>query len=301
VVPTPELAPYQDEPKQLASGTPGKCAYLRLDFQRRGSRTELAAMDRRAPLLVQRALYWDEEMPNLPCVTIISNAGGILQGDRYVIEIEVGEDAQAHVTTQAATKIHEMDANYASQTQDIVLHEVAYLEYMPDPIIPHKHSRFLTRTRLVIAPSSTLLYAEILTSGRKHYRDGERYAYDLFSSQLRAERPDGAELFAEKFVIEPSCGSVRQAGMMGQFDVFGNVVLLTPRANADRILEQVPAMLNREAHWAAGASRLPNNAGLIYKVLGRETRLVREKVREFWSVVRRIVVGCSLPGEFPWR
>jgi len=32
-------------------------------------------------------------MPGMPCVSIISNAGGILQGDPYRIEIEVGPHA----------------------------------------------------------------------------------------------------------------------------------------------------------------------------------------------------------------
>jgi urease accessory protein len=148
-------------------------------------------------------------MPNLPCVTIISNAVGILQGDRYRIEIEVGPQSQADVATQAATKIHEMDANHATQIQDIVLDDGAYLEYMPDPMIPHKHSRFLMQTRLVIAPSAALRYGEILLPGRKHHGDGELFGYDLFSSLLRAERPSGSELMTERFVIEPQRMDVR--------------------------------------------------------------------------------------------
>lgn len=296
-----ELAPYLDEPKQLPSGTPGKSAYLRLEFQRRGERSELTFADRRAPLLVQRALYWDEAMPQMPCVMIISNAGGILQGDRYRIEVEVCQHAQAHVTTQAATKIHEMDANYATQTQDIVLHDGAYLEYMPDPMIPHKHARFLTQTRLVVAPSATLLYAEILLPGRKYHGQGELFGYDLFSSLVRAERPDGSELMAEKFVLQPHRMNVRQAGMMGRFDVFGNAVLLTPRANAERIWEKVAAVVSKEDQWATGVSRLPNGAGLMFKVLGMESRMVRDKIRAFWALVRSEVVFSLLPAEFAWR
>src|SRR5271154_84603 len=111
----PELTPYQDEPQQLPSGAPGKNGFLRLRFERRDQKTALIGLERRAPLLVQRALYFDEELPNLPCVTIISTSGGILQGDRNTIEIELAPNSQAHVNTQSATKIQEMDANYASQ------------------------------------------------------------------------------------------------------------------------------------------------------------------------------------------
>jgi urease accessory protein len=297
----PELAPYQDEPPQLPTGSPGKVAHLRLGFERRGSRTILADLFRRAPLIVHRAIYWDEEMPEMPCVFIVSNSGGILQGDRNTISIEVGPEAQAHVTTQSATKIHEMDANFAAQFQEIVLHDNAYLEYLPDPMIPHRRTRFLTDTRIAIAPTGTLLYSEILMAGRKYYSTGELYEYELFSSKVRAERPNRAELFTEKFVVRPRQQAVRSVGVMGEFDVFGNVILLTPKQHADRIFEQVPAVVSLPEKWAAGASRLPNDAGLIYKVVGMETAPVRAKIREFWSIVRAQVVGARVPREFAWR
>jgi urease accessory protein len=40
---------------------------------------------------------------------------------------------------------------------------------------------------------------------------------------------------------------------------------------------------------------LPNDAGIIFKVLGRETSQVKAKVREFWGVVRQEIIGASLP------
>lgn len=297
----PELAPYLDEPKQLPTGSFGKVAELRLGFQRRGERTILADLYRRAPLIVHKAIYWDEQMPAMPCVFIISNAGAILQGDRNTVAIKVEEGAQAHITTQSATKIHEMDANYAAQDQTIVLQKDAYLEYLPDPMIPHKHTRFLSRTDVVMDPSATLLYSEILMAGRKYHGEGEVFLYDLFSSLIRAQRPDGSPLFTEKFVVRPHEQSVQQVGVMGNYDVFGNVVLLTPKNNADRIFEQVPAVFNEEEGWAAGASRLPNDAGLIYKVVATETATAKAKVRDFWAVVRPEIVGAAIPRQFAWR
>lgn len=297
----PELAPYLDEPKQLPTGSFGKVAELRLGFQRRGERTILADLYRRAPLIVHKAIYWDEELPTMPCVFIISNAGAILQGDRNTISIKVDEGAQAHITTQSATKIHEMDANYASQDQEIVLEKDAYLEFLPDPVIPHKHTRFLSRTNIAIDPSATLLYSEILMAGRKYHGDGEVFQYDLFSSLIRAQRPDQSPLFTEKFIVRPHERPVQQVGVMGRFDVFANVILLTPKHHADRIFEQVPAVFNEDEGWAAGASRLPHDAGLIYKVVACETAIAKAKIRDFWAVVRPEVVGADIPRQFAWR
>jgi urease accessory protein len=297
----PELAPYQDEPKQLPSGAVGKSALLRLRFERRGDRSILASVERRAPLLVQRALYCDEGMPGLPWAFIITSSGGVLQGDRYAYELEVYAGAYAHITTQAATKIHEMDANYAAQTQQIILRDGAYLEYLPDPVIPFAHSRFHSRTDIRLAPSATLLYAEILMGGRQFYGSGELFRFDVYSSTVRAERADGAELFVEKLLIEPGRDDVSLAGVMGPFHVFGNVVLLTPKAHADRIFDQVGPLQRCDESWIGGISRLPNDAGLIYKVLGRETDTVKGKVRDFWAIVRPEVTGWPVPARFPWR
>src|SRR5215207_3854904 len=173
----PELAPYQDEPKQMPSGVVGKNAFLRLGFQRRGERSALIELDRRVPLTAQKALYWDEAMPNMPCVFIITTSGCVLQGDRYQLQIDVADDTVAHVTTQSATKVHSMDANFAAMSQEIVLGENAYLEYMPDAVIPHAHARYFTNTRITLPPSATLLYSETIMPGRKYHKDGELFEY----------------------------------------------------------------------------------------------------------------------------
>jgi urease accessory protein len=297
----PELAPYHDEPAQLPSAAPGKVGLLRLAFEHRGDRTVLADLRRQAPLLVQQALYWDAAMPELACVYLISTSGGILQGDRYRIEVSLDVGARAHLTTQAATKIQAMDANYASQLQQLTLAEDAYLEYLPEPIIPYRHSRFFTHTTVTLPRSATLLYAEILLPGRKHHRDGELFQYDLFSSALRARRPDGPELFVEKFVVDPVWTPADRRGVLGGFHVLGNVILLTSPDRARRVFDQTPPTWNGDPPLAAGAARLPNDAGLIYKVLGPETEPVRARVREFCALARKEIVGRGVSPIAWWR
>jgi len=288
----PELALYRDEPAQLPSGSPGKNGLLSLRFERDGDRSVLARIDRRAPLHAQQALYWDEHLPGLPCVYMITTSGCVLQGDRLDITITVGPGAMAHVTTQSAMKIHQMDANFAAQSQRLTLAGDAYLELLPGPAIPHRHSRFITQTQAAVASSATLLSAEILLPGRKYHGDGELFEYDLYSSAMTVTRPDGTRLFAEKLVAQPWRQPVRQAGVMGKFDVIANVILVTPRHHADRIFEQAGA--GADAEWMAGASRLPGDAGLSYKVIGTSTPAVQSKVREFWSLVRQEVLGAPL-------
>lgn len=88
---------------------------------------------------------------------------------------------------------------------------------------------------------------------------------------------------------------------MDSFDVFGNVILFTPKDRADRIYERVRADVDLARGVAFGSCRLPNEAGVIFKVLGRETTQVKAKVREFWGVARQEVMGASIPSPFLWR
>ena len=299
---SPELRPYQDEPAQMPRGTVGKDGYLRLEFVDRGDRSVMAFMDRRVPFLVQRALYWDEAMPQMPCIFIITTTGCVLQGDRIALEIEVGKNAQAHVTTQSATKVHMMNANYASQLQDIVVEEGGYLEYMPDPLIPHRTSRFLSKTRLSVAETGSLLYAEVVLPGRKYHHEDEMFGFDLYSSTIEATRREsGEKLFVEKFIIDPRETDLSRTGIMNGYEVFGNVILMTTKEKTMQVREAVEAGVDREARLAYGASLLPGECGLIFKVLGMTSESVRGKIREFWQIARKAVAGRDLPQAFLWQ
>jgi urease accessory protein len=296
-----ELASFQDEPLQMASCAVGKDGFLHLGFERRDDRTILADLDRRTPFTAQRALYPEPDLPDLAWLFTITTTGCVLQGDRLALEVTLAPGARAHVTTQSATKIHSMDANYAVQTQSFTLADDAYLEFLPEPLIPHRQSRFLSDTRISIAPTATFLYGEIVQPGRKHHHPDESFGATLLSLGVAAGRPDGRTLFTEKLVIEPARRPVRQTGVMGPFDVFANVILLTPKDAADRVHARIPAELDLVEGVAAGACHLPNDAGLIFKAVGRETEQVKAKVREFWSVAREEITGTALPPPFFWR
>ena len=296
-----ELAAFQDEPPQMASGAVGKTGFLRLGFERSGDRTILADLERRTPYMAQRALYPDPAMPDLAWLFVITTSGCVLQGDRMALDVALAPGARAHVTTQSATKVHSMDATCAVQTQSIALADGAYLEFLPEPLIPHRRARFLSDTRISIAPTATLLYADIVQPGRKHHHPDESFGATLLSLAVGAERPDGQTLFNEKLVIDPARRPVRQTGVMGTFDVLGNVILLAPKEAADRVHARVDADVDLANGVASGACHLPNDAGLIFKAVGRETAQVKARVREFWGIAREEITGTALPPPFFWR
>ena len=88
---------------------------------------------------------------------------------------------------------------------------------------------------------------------------------------------------------------------MGEFDVFANVIVMTPPDKAEEIYKETEAFIDKQNMLAAGITHLPNGCGLLYKVLGMEPGPVKKLVRRFCSRVRQTVKGVPAMEEFPWR
>ena len=289
-----ELQPYQDEPLQQASGTSGKKGYIRLWFGLKDRRSILRRFAHQMPLQVQRALYWDEGLPQMPYVFILSPTGGVVQGDRLEIEINMEANAMAHVTTQSATRVYEMDANYATQDQRIYGAPGSYLEYVPDVIIPNRQSRFLSTLELTLAETAAVFYPEIVMPGRM-YKDGEIFQYDMLSSSVRVRRPCGTEVFTERTVIEPRKMRVNSVGRMSAYVVFANIYLLGSASVLRPLYEEIPGQMEFGAEWAEAASWLPDDAGIVYKVVGMNSVVVLDRMRWIWTEFRQAFLHVGLP------
>lgn len=297
-----EMQPYLREPDAMYVGAPGKHGYLKLRFALdRDGKSVLKEIDRRVPLIAQQALYFDKEMPGMPCLYILSSGGPNVDGDRYQQDIIVEKDAMGWISTGAATKLAQMKYNYSGMIQNITVEEGGYLEFIPEPIFPCRNTRFISDTRMCVHPTATAFYSEIYMPGRKYYGDGEMFDYDILSVCTHGERPDGTQLFREKFVIDPHKLDPRRLGIMADFEIFANVIVMTPKEIADKIYAETNVGIDRKEMTATGITTLPNEAGLLFKVLGNDTGRVKNTVRAFCSKVRMAVKGKPLPEEFPWR
>ena len=298
----PELAGFTEEPQGMYVGCPGKHGYLKLVFELdKNGKSIMSDKDRRAPLIVQSEMYYDEGMPGIPQVYIQSSGGPNVDGDRFWQEFLLKKGAMAHITTGAATKIAVMKSNYSGMRQLLTLEAGSSLEYIPEPIIPSRDARYVSDTSIEIDPTATLFYSEIYMPGRKYHKEGELFQYDLLSICAHAHRPGGERLFREKFVIRPKKKSVRALGIMGGFDVFANAVILAPPDKAEIIASNIEPAWDPDRKLAYGVSSLPNKAGLLFKALAMEPGPAKKLVREVCGLVRMAVKGRPLPPEYPWR
>ena len=296
-----ELKAYLKDPPAMEAGAVGKRGKIALEFSldKTGKKSYMSNWMRQAPLIVQQELYFDEQMPGMPCVYILSSGGPNVDGDRYEIDLKINKEAFAHISTGAATKIAEMQHNHASMQQNIYIEESGYLEYMPLPVIPCKNSRYITNTLIKIDPTATLFYSEIYTAGREFYGPGEVFQYDLLSICTEAKDLNGNPLFREKMIIEPKKRFVGNIGIMHNYKHFAEIIIITPKKNIEKIVEQHTPYVT--LNTALGINTLPNESGVNIKILGNSVEKLKQICRTICSTIRKSVMGKELPKEFAWR
>ncbi len=280
---------YDSMPRQLAANRAGKNGHLRVVFRNTGNRTVIAEQLSEAPFHAQRALYCEESLSGMAYFYMVSSSGGILQGDRHRIDVTAERDSVVHMTTQGATRIYGMDAGSATQVLNITLEDNAYLEFIPDQIIPYGSSRFYQEANLCVNNDATLFYSEIITPGRVAM--GESFAYDVCHMRTRATDQGGALLFTDAASMEPARRNSSSFGILGKYTITGSVYILG--RNVPELHQKINARITSDNKVSGGASMMRNNAGLLVRILGCETEQVRGIIFGIAGMVRKECTGAS--------
>jgi urease accessory protein len=273
-------------------------ARAEIGFALRGGVTRLERSLAEPPLLVQRALYLDGSLPDMAFLFLLNPTPGIFQGDVQRIRVQAGPGTRVHLTTPSATKIYAMPDRGARQYLELGLAAGAYLEYLPEPLIPFRGARLVQRATVNLCDRSVLVLGEIVLPGRT--AGGESFAYHSLDRRLTIVGATGTPVFHEASVLTPLHRNplgltVLNTGM----PVTGTLLVVAPgqqvSALRDRLQNGLLAAAGDNGH-VAGITELPNGAGLALKVLSRESRTARALVRESAEAARRYFLG---PGPEP--
>ena len=287
-----EIQAYDAKVKQLGVGKSGKVGILDLELQGDSSgKTVVTRLFSQVPLQIQRALYPENSLPGMAYLYVISPSGGILQGDRYRTDVLLKNKAIAHITTQGATRIYSMNSNSASQMLNITVDENCYLEYIPDQIIPYKNSRYYQKVNINVHDNSTLIYSEILTSGRVAM--GESFEYDICYLRTHIKNQDKKIRFLENTKIEPKKQKLKDFGILGEYSIVGTVYILTRKEDVIELENTINKAIRDRHEVSVGTSILPDESGIIIRILGNKTELVFDVVFKTVEIIRKKVLGAS--------
>jgi urease accessory protein len=238
---------------------------------------------------VLRAAYTEPEVPGFAAVTICSPAGGVLQGDRLAIEVALDANAQLRLETQSATRLYGMPDSSAFGSVTLKVGPGAYLEYVPDPLIPYAGAAYRQESTWDVDESATLIAGEVVTAGRE--ARGERARYQRLELVIDARRPGGQTLFSDTCVLVPD--DDHSLGFLGDYTTLGSLFVVSSafRSTMFTGLAGHPAVVRASSGW----SDLPNHAGAWFKVMAHDSATAVGAVQAAWQAARRAILGVNLP------
>ena len=287
-----EVKKYNLKIEQLEVGKSGKVGILDVELKENDKlKTVITKQFSQVPLQIQRAVYPENSLPGMAYLYIISPSGGILQGDRYKTDIMLKNNAVSHITTQGATSIYSMNSNSATQMVNITLDENCYLEYIPDQIIPYQNSRYYQKVNLNIHDDATLIYSEVLTPGR--IAMNESFDYDICYLRTYCKNQNNRFRCLENMKIEPKKYDMKIKGVLGKYNIVGTVYILTKKEKIEKLEEVINEKIEKSELITYGTSILPNESGIIVKILGNNTEDIFEKVYDIVKITRKEILDAE--------
>jgi urease accessory protein len=277
----------------LGVGSAGKVGVLDLTLANSGGATRVHRQYQRSPLYIYRPVYLDQGQPDMAFIFVQQSGDGIVQGDRYRIDISCSSGSAAHVTTQAATKVFGAHSNYASQLVHLDVGAGAILEYLPDPVIPFRGSRLFQRTTVKVHPESTVILGETVLPGRVAH--GESHDYDYYWSETEVLTEDGDLLFNDLLRLAPHKADPRSPVLLGGFDVVTSLYFITARVSPESLTAVLRASLSDLPTAIAGVSELPNGCGVGVRVLAPTSKSAQSALNAAWDAARRTLLGTPAP------
>jgi urease accessory protein len=261
-------------------------ANLALRFARRDSGTILATSRHEGPLRIQKALF--PEGPALCHAIVLHPPSGICGGDHLHIDIEVGADAQALLTTPGAGKWYRSAGSLAEQVVNLKVSRGGTAEWLPQESIVFDAAQARMRTNVELEAGARYIGIETLCLGRR--ASGETFSRGQL--QLATDiRLDGKPLWRERGRIEGGSRLLDSHIGLAGFTVCSTIIA----AGADVDAETLAACRQAtpiEAGAQFGVTAMPQI--FVGRYLGHSAEAARAWFVELWRSLRPTFIGRDM-------
>jgi urease accessory protein len=227
-------------------------------------------------------------------------SGGILDTDALSWEVDVGPHAQAQVTSTGATRVYRSRSpgSRASQCMRVSIASDAYLEYLPDQLIPFAGSRFDQKTRVEIERGGSLIWCDRVAPGRE--ASDEIFRFESLTSDFELIA-DGQPIAIERWTLAPLIQRMDSIARLGPFRHFASCYICragepsaywkTFEAQMQTVADQ---LTSAEVLWGVTSLRAH---GLAIRGLAVSGRSLAGGLVEIWKAAKWILCGrvATLP------
>ena len=245
------------------------------------------------PFHVCRVHYHDNDHPGLATLYLQSCSGGIYEDDRLELTLSTAQDAEAYVSTQAATVVHSMPSGSACQRVRVACEGGSYLEYLPDPQILFPGSRCRSEIAVRLSGDAVALVSDSFLT---HDPAGRDEMFSAYFSEIVVEDETGKSLAIDRLKVNGEAFRDSCPGISGRYKAQGTMIV----AGLDFPMSGVAAELHKirldRDVAVIGCSLLPNSAGVLVRVLAADGAALKLALHQAWCAARLALKG-SVPQE----
>jgi urease accessory protein len=256
-----------------------------LAFLRHGARTAIGRQFVSYPFHLTRPFALDSTIPSLLTVYQQSSSGGLYRAERLACRYDVGKAAAAHVTTQAATVVHDCHGQPARQRIEIALEEDAFLALTPDPLVLFPGASYVSRVEAKLAAGAVLLLADAFAV---HDPQSAARPFDQLTSDVVVCDAGGRLLLRD--CLRVAGGALAGPDSpIGGWRIVSSFLLL---GDLKRLpLREKLVGLASDERAVAGVTILPNDAGWGVRCLAADAVAARRVAELLFSACVRAVLG----------
>ncbi|GAA2839735.1 urease accessory protein [Aminobacter aminovorans] len=263
--PQPPISRLSAPPRQAVA----RSGRFELALARHGARTHIGRQYVSYPFHMTRPFALDAAIPSLLTVYQQSSSGGLYRDDRLSTRLDIGAGAAGHVTTQAATVVHDCHGQPARQMTEIVLEEGAFLALTPDPLVLFPGAACASVTQARLASGAVLLLSDAFAL---HDPEGRGRPFERLEAKVDIRDADGRLLVRDNLHVA-GVDLAGPASPIGGWKVVTNFMLLGAPDRLPTVDEL--ATLGRPERQLAGITTLPNGAGWGVRCLAADAIAAR--------------------------
>lgn len=215
---------------------------------------------------------------------LLNPSGGMLEDDFFDLDFNLCEGSSVVITTPSSNKIYKTTDKPARQFLNVNLDKNSVLEYLPEPSVLYKNSKYEQSNIFKIAKNATLFTWDSIISGR--IMNGECYDFTSLSMKNEFYYNDKL-LLKENSFIEPKTNIFKNLGILNDYKIFSTCYLVTENIT-EKLLDELKEL---SSNSILIANSMPCKNILVIKLLADEFEELNEVLLCIWNIVRKNVLN----------
>ncbi|URJ28254.1 urease accessory protein UreD [Candidatus Blochmannia vicinus (nom. nud.)] len=254
---------------------------LELNFALRKGRSVLTKCKHTGPFYVKKSFYSKND--NTPHVYLLHPPGGLVGGDKLILNVKLESGSRALLTTPGSSKFYRSNGIRAVQKHIFTLERNTALEWVPQSSIFFPKTKAKIDTTFILEQESKIISFEMLCF--------------VNSSLGICVYPEEVDI-SLNICLSNSVGlqerlQINESNCIMKLGGFKISALLFAMPSDEKILDIVRKLITSVKYFQVGGATLLDNI-LVVRLLGNDNQCLKKLLCNIWYTIRPFVIGREM-------